>query len=151
MITRISTSPDGQAYQLAEDAFTSEGGYPARELDPDWLQIDIAVDEHARLMSEFSIRYDGRHYIFEDYRYDRFADAVSYAQLMRARAQPQQEPHQSKYDKIIESPDGLDRRLMKTLHISFSAGVYEFRGYRYDRLVDAVNYARLLANSARKP
>jgi len=98
-----------------------------------------------------SIRYDGRHYIFEDYRYDRFADVVSYAQLMRARSQPQQEPYQSRHDKIIESPDGLDRRLMKTLHISFSAGVYEFRGYRYDRLIDAVNYARLLANSGRKP
>jgi len=70
---------------------------------------------------------------------------------MRARAQREQEPYQSRYDTITESPDGLDRRLMKTLHISFSAGVYEFRGYRYDRLIDAVNYARLLADSDRKP
>lgn len=127
MITRISTLPDGQAYQLAEDAFTSEGGHLARELDPHWVQIDVAADEQARLMSEFSIRHDGCHYVFEDYRYDRFADAVRYAQLMRARSQPRQEQHQPRYDKIIESPDGLDRRLMKTLHISFSAGVYEFR------------------------
>jgi len=151
MITRIPAPADGLADQRAEDAFTSEGGYPARELDPDWMQIGVAVDERAHLMSKLSIRHDGRHYVFEDYRYDRFADAVGYAQLMRAQAQREQEPYQSTYDTITESPDGLDRKLMKTLHISFSAGVYEFRGYRYDRLIDAVNYARLLADSDRKP
>jgi len=143
MIAQIPTSPDGQAYQTAEDAFTSEGGYLARKLDPDWIRICAAVDKRARLMSKLSIRYDGLHYVFEDYRYDRLTDAVSYARLMRARSQRQQGSYQSRFDKTIESPDGLDRKLMKTLHISFSAGVYEFQGYRYDRLVDAVNYARL--------
>src|SRR5580765_1283782 len=151
MIAQISTSLDSQAYQSAEDAFTSEGGYLARELDPDWMQIDVAVDERARLMSEFSIHHDGRHYVFEGYRYDRLADAVSYARLMRARSQRQQQPYRSGCEKIIEWPDALERKLMKALRISFSAGVYEFRGYRYDRLIDAVNYARLLANSGRRP
>jgi len=151
MATRILIPTDSQNYQLAEDAFTSEGGRMVREPDLDAMQTDAAADERARLMSEFSIHHDGRHYIFEVFRYDQFADAVSYAQLMRGRSRRQFEPHQSGHDKIIESPDGLDRKLMKGLHISFSAGVYEFRGYRYDRLVDAVNYARLVTSSGRRP
>jgi hypothetical protein len=51
----------------------------------------------------------------------------------------------STYNEVIESPSESDKQLMNVLHISFSAGVYEFEGYHYDHLVDAVNYARLLA------
>jgi len=151
MTARTPTPTDSQSYQLAEDAFTSEGGYVVREPGLEARQTDAAADERARLMSELSIHHDGRHYIFAIFRYERLADAVGYAQLMRSRSQPQQEPYQSGYDKVIEPPDGLDRKLMKRLHISFSAGVYEFRGYRYDRLVDAVNYARLVVDSDRRP
>jgi hypothetical protein len=36
---------------------------------------------------------------------------------------------------------------MATLHIEFKDGRYHFRGYRYDRLVDAVRYARSMATN----
>ena len=35
--------------------------------------------ERLRLMAEFSIGFDGRHYAFGPYRYGRLADAVAYA------------------------------------------------------------------------
>jgi hypothetical protein len=40
--------------------------------------------EREQLMAEHSITYDGRHYQFGDYRYDRLADAVSYSLLRRS-------------------------------------------------------------------
>lgn len=39
-----------------------------------------------QLMAELGITFDGRSYRYEDYRYDRLADAINYAQLMRVRA-----------------------------------------------------------------
>jgi hypothetical protein len=36
--------------------------------------------ERQRLMAEFSIGFDGRHYTFGPYRYGRLADAVAFAQ-----------------------------------------------------------------------
>ena len=40
-------------------------------------------------------------------------------------------------------PDEAQRRLMAAFAITFEDGVYHLGPYRYDRLADAVNYARL--------
>ena len=150
MTTLIPNLADNRSYASAEDAFTSEGGYLAYKREPDAMPIDTVTDERTRLMAELSIHYDGRHYIFEEYRYDRLSEAVSYARLAQARAPQVNAPLRSTYGKAIESPGESDKLLMHTLHISFRAGAYEFEGYRYDRLVDAVNYARLLARRGAK-
>ena len=92
-------------------------------------------------MAEFSILHQGRYYYFDRYRYERLADAVAYAQLMRTRqSQPVDTPSYVRFD-TVESPDLADRQLMATLAISFENGVYLFEGFRYDHLIDAVNYA----------
>ena len=145
MTTPIPNSPDNRSYASAEDAFTSEGGYVACKRDPSTMQVDVETDERTRLMTELSIHYDGRHYIFEAYRCDRLSEAVSYARLALAGSPQADAPVRSACDKGVESPGESDRQLMHSLHISFRAGVYEFEGYHYDHLVDAVNYARLLA------
>ena len=44
----------------------------------------VAVDERLRLMTEFGIRYDGRHYTFDTCHHDHLADAVAFARLARA-------------------------------------------------------------------
>ena len=94
-------------------------------------------------MAEFSIAYNGRHYQYDRYRYDYLADAVSYARLQRSmpRAGDGLGPLPPAQD--VEAPDESQRRVMATLAITFRDGRYHLGAYRYDRLADAANYARL--------
>jgi hypothetical protein len=43
----------------------------------------------------------------------------------------------------VASPTAAERELMAALDIHFGAGGFEFESYRYDRLRDAVLYAKL--------
>ena len=96
--------------------------------------------ERERQMVGFSIGYNGLH---NGYRYDRLADAVAYAQLMRSR--PTQEDAGSRFSSgsALAPPTDTQRSLMDSLAIDFRDGAYRFKGYRYDGLMDAVNYAKL--------
>jgi len=49
-----------------------------------------------------------------------------------------------------ESPNAADRQLMLELSISFENSCFVFGGLRYDRLFDAVNYARQRKQLSRK-
>ena len=117
----------------------AEAGTPGPPVDTQ------AADGRQRLMAEFSISYNGRHYGYDDYRYDRLEDAVHYAQLQRSlgrgdrlRVADAMPPAES-----IEAPDESEREPMAALGITFEDGVYHLGEYRYDLLMDAVNYARL--------
>lgn len=44
--------------------------------------------ERERLMDEFTIRFNGRHYEFGPYRYGRLADAIEASRRSRAAPQP---------------------------------------------------------------
>ena len=44
---------------------------------------------------------------------------------------------------MVPAPDDSQRRLMASLAITFEGGLYHLGSFRYDRLADAVNYARL--------
>jgi hypothetical protein len=93
-------------------------------------------------MSEFSISYDGRHYHFDHFRYDSLGDALAYARLQRSR------PGGEALERIpaaqmVEAPDESQLRLMASLAITYQGGIYHLGSFRYDRLADAVNYARL--------
>ena len=109
-----------------------------------------AGDRH-RLMAGFSISYNGRHYRYDRYRYDLLEDAVDYARLQCAL--PPRE-HLDAADamaasEVVEAPDESGRELMAAHGITFQDGIYRLGEYRYDRLVDAVNYARLRRLHAR--
>jgi len=109
-------------------------------------RLTVTAESHAddaALMSEWSIRFDGRRYTYGGYRYGRLADAVGYAKLMRARQLPDPGAEISQADERFEPPGAADRQLMAAHSVSFKAGVFEFSGYRYDHLSDALNYARL--------
>lgn len=67
----------------ADGAFTTEGGYVAREYEA--RRTDTAPSTRARLMSEFSITYDGRRYRYGNCRYDRLAEAIACARLTRSK------------------------------------------------------------------
>lgn len=102
--------------------------------------------EREQLMAEHSITYNGRHYQLGHYRYDHLADAVSYSLLRRSMP-----PGSNAVDlgdsepgpEEIEAPDRSERALMAELDISFRDGVYQLGAYRYDRLADAVAFARV--------
>ena len=102
---------------------------------------DAAADRES-LMSEFSISYNGRHYHFDHFRYDSLGDALAYARLQRSR------PGSEGLERIAAAPmapapNDSERRLMASLAITFEGGLYHLGSFRYDRLADAVNYARL--------
>jgi hypothetical protein len=114
------------------------------------LRAADAAGERERLMAELSISYNGRQYQYDRYRYDLLADAVDYAKLqgsLPARADLDGPPP---LPAEVELPDASERELMASLAITFVDGVYHFGPYRYDRLDDAVNYARLQRLQARR-
>ena len=103
------------------------------------------ADARRRLMAEFDIAYNGRHYEYNAYRYDHLTDAVNYARLQRSTRPRDAEVGSKPSRQVVDAPDESERQLMAELVITYKDGVYYFGGYRYDRLVDAVNYARLQA------
>lgn len=122
----------------------------ALELQLDWLRArapaapealpaaPVAASSTEGLMAQLSVSYDGRHYQFGQYRYDQVADAIHYAQRHPGEAndaRPAAAP--------IEIPDEAQRALMGSFDISFRDGLYHLGDYRYERLADAVAYARL--------
>ena len=95
-------------------------------------------------MSAFSIDYDGRHYRYDGYRYDRLVDAVSYARLVESRQAQHEGGSCPVVYRRVESPSSSDMAVMAEYFITFSEGVYRYDGFRYERLSDAVNYAETL-------
>jgi hypothetical protein len=106
-------------------------------------KTDEILPERDRLMAEFSIAFDGRHYLYGPYRYDHLADAVNYARLQRANASPENRIGSMATPQQVEAPSESQRQLMNTLAITFQDGVYRLGAYRYDRLADAIAYARV--------
>lgn len=107
--------------------------------------VPDAPGERARLMAELSISYNGRHYQYDRYRYDHVADAVDYARLQCTRPPAGEESAPMPPAELVEAPDESQRRQMAALAITFQDGVYHLGAFRYDRLADAVSYARLAA------
>jgi hypothetical protein len=103
--------------------------------------------EEQRLRTELGIRRIGWRYEYRSYRYDRLADAVAYARLGREHPRGQAAQEASpQADEPPPLPSSDELALMATWDIRFDAGIYTFQNYRYERLCDAVAYARLLAS-----
>lgn len=98
--------------------------------------------EREQTMHEYAIGFDGLRYDFHGYRYDRFADALAYARLMRTR--PTSENPRGSYVRgaPVVGPSEADLQTMVTLGIGYEAGTYRFATFRYDQLPDAVRYAK---------
>jgi hypothetical protein len=103
-------------------------------------------------MRELSIGFNGRYYHYRGYCYDRLSDAVNYARLQRTRPQGNDshnaglaDEEQKQAPEKIVPPDESELALMNSFAITFSQGRYFFGPYRYDRLADAVHYARLIS------
>jgi hypothetical protein len=108
---------------------------PASPLEEEWLR------------TELGIRRIGWRYEYRGYRYDRLADAASFARVDRGHQRGQAALEASpQADEPPPMPSSDDLALMATWDIRFNAGIYTFQQYRYERLCDAVACARLLAS-----
>ena len=139
------------AYSMAEalgmqldelEASARRSSAPAATRGPVSAMPGDAMDPRAREMAELCITFDGRIYRYRGYRYDHFTDAVNYARLDRARAfvEPGQ-PDAGTIDEV-QVPSQAESGLMRTLDITFADGFFYWGEYRYDRLADAIAYAR---------
>jgi len=141
---------DVRTESVPENAFTSEGGYVAgtrtSESGP-----PASATESACLMPEYGVTRSGRFFLCRGYRYSKLEDAVAYARLLQIGPAPLREDDQADMAQRAEEPTELrsadDERLMASWGISFADGQYVFEAFRYDRLADALAYARLERSS----
>lgn len=145
------SSPAGESRHPAQTHAASAPLQPG----PAPLEAPGATDLHGAhlasqeepLRRELGIRRIGWRYEYRGYRYDRLADAVAYAKLDRVEPRGEAVRERSLLaDEPPTMPSSEDRKLMDTWDIGFDAGIYTFQNYRYERLCDAVAYARLLAS-----
>jgi hypothetical protein len=101
-----------------------------------------AGSERERQMAQFRIRYDGRRYHRNGYRYDKLEDAVAYASLMGSRPGRDDTVGAFVHARAFAPPTDAQRGLMASLGIRFEEGAYRYETFRYDELSDAVNYAK---------
>jgi|GEM_PF-1853582 len=129
--------------------FRNGASFAAIDGDPERAAHTPLAATDAELMATFGIRRSGRFYLCRGYRYTHLRDAVAYARQARDRPDlAQQEPPRERSAGAgaaagSNSPNAQDVTLMALLRITFAQGQYDFDGYRYDHLQDAVAYARL--------
>ena len=104
--------------------------------------LTASPDASARQAAEPGITFNGRRYSYRGYRYDRLADAVNYAELDRSRAFADPGADDAAPLESVPRPSAGDRKRMRGLGITYADGVFHWDKYRYDRLADAIAYAR---------
>ena len=107
-----------------------------------------SVVENLAELAQSSIAYDGRQYVYDGYRYDRLTDAIDYSRLHPVDSGKLPAPTAPAQN--FEVPDDTKRAEMAELAITYREGMYHLGPYRYSRLADAVNYARLLRTQGRE-
>jgi len=110
--------------------------------DIDCANNRALLEATQEVMNEFHISYDGRRYQYNGYYYDELADAVGYARLMHSQPPSDNPPGPFGPGAMIPLPSADDGTVMASLGIRFERGTYQFEGFRYDHLADAVSYAR---------
>lgn len=98
--------------------------------------------DRERLMAELSVGQDGPRYHYNGYRYDNWQDAVAYASLMRDRPWQRDAGGSFVANRQPAAATDAEHALMAALDIRFDGRAYRYGEFRYDRLSDAVNYAK---------
>lgn len=102
---------------------------------------DIPVSDQKHAM-QLGITFNGIQFVYRDFKYDRLADAINYAELETERALKPAVPSTPIDWRQRPVPSVADLVLMKEHSITFEGGRYKYQDYRYDRLADALNYAQ---------
>lgn len=96
----------------------------------------------AAQMSELNVRFDGRTYRYGQYCYDVLKDALAYARLDQGRGPLGMPGEELPVWTPPVMPTGDEQQQMDRLEITFDGRHYHYQNYRYDRLADAIDYAR---------
>ena len=88
------------------------------------------------------ISFNGSQFVYRDFKYDRLADAIAYAEVDVER-EGKAPAATTAADWLAPPLPGLaDQAEMQEHGIVFENRRYKYLDYRYDRLADALNYAR---------
>ena len=132
-----------EALAMQLEALERAARFPA---EPEPASVSSASpaspDASARQAAEPRITFNGRSYSYRGYHYDRLADAANYAELDRSRAFADPGADDAAPLERVPRPSAAEREHMRTLGITYADGVFSWREYRYDRLADAIAYAR---------
>jgi hypothetical protein len=79
------------------------------------------------------------------YRYEQLGEGLAHGR--RTRSLADEPPGTPRQPREFRPPTEAEQVLMASLGIQFDGQAYSFAGYRYDRLADAVRYARQAAGS----
>lgn len=90
---------------------------------------------------ELRIWFDGRSYHYQEYCYDRLADATAYAKADRRRPGYRPVPLPQSWKQWVE-PTSDELKIMATSGIVFARGTYRYGEFQYDFLEQALAYAR---------
>jgi hypothetical protein len=74
------------------------------------------------------------------YRYEQLGEGLAHGR--RTRSLPDEPDGSPRQPREFRPPTEAEQMLMASLGIQFDGHAYCFAGYRYDRLADAVKYAR---------
>lgn len=97
----------------------------------------------AQAAAALEVSFDGHHYHYRKYRYESMDDALRYARCDHARPGFAPDPHFQPQWLPAWLPAAADVTLMRTFGIAYEQGYFRLGPYRYERLADAVGYARL--------
>jgi hypothetical protein len=76
------------------------------------------------------------------YRYEQLGDALAHARQTRSGPEDEADNDSSRQRPAFVPPTDAEQVLMASLGIQFDGRAFRFAGFRYDRLADAVLYAR---------
>jgi hypothetical protein len=79
------------------------------------------------------------------YRYEQLGDALAHARQTRSGPDEEDSSDPSMQRPAFVPPTDAEQMLMASLGIQFDGRAFRFAGFRYDRLADAVLYARQAA------
>ena len=116
---------------MSPATLVSANGVAATEMDADQL----------RKATQQGVGFDGRYYRYRSYHYDKLSDALDYAELESGRLGGQAFDPLSQWLEPYH-PTDAERALMEMFGVTFDGKYYAYERYRYDRCIDAINYAK---------
>lgn len=98
------------------------------------------------------VTFDGHHYHFREFRYERAEDAMRYARAEHAKPGFGADPRFVPRWPSAWVPGEQELALMRPFGITSEEGRFRYGPYRYDRLEDALAFARRsAAPTAKRP